>query len=331
MMRDPTETVLFLLSSIILMKEVKGENLNIRLSQGIYYEGGILEMWKDNSWKPVCDPERRTWNKRSGDVACRQLGFSESLHIFHGDNGINWKVETNKEALPQAFQCNGNEANLGECIKSSNGRCSPQNVVSVICKKESGSACGHEAFPMLGSCYKVVEEPKNFGKAQEECQKFSSNLLEVVNELENKQVGFLLQKKFPRIISFWTGGVVQETENKQFKFWHGSQNPIQLLTSINIPKELDRPKGILFATDANRLQPSWKLEDFDKAYPFICKFSQENIGCLEDGDESGTKYSGSASHDENGSPCGPWKNSDLNHSYCRNPDGDEKPYCSIEK
>ena len=180
-------------------------------------------MWKDGAWRGVCDPGKDTWDKKAGDAVCRELGFMESLNTFHGDTQL-WTVSAGVSPVSQAVECTGGETALASCLVTPGGGagCPAQNMVSVLCKPESRSACGPGATAMLGSCYKVFQGAKTFPDAQEECQKYSANLLEISDKLENLLVGTLIEKNGQKSLSFWTGGVVNEILNSKFKIWHGS-------------------------------------------------------------------------------------------------------------
>ena len=109
-----TQKVLLLLGCQLLAITHGLGEIPKRLSGGKYFEGGIVEFWKDGEWKAICDPDRNTWNKNAGDAVCCELRFMESLNTFHGDNQL-WSVSSELNKLPQSFDCNGGEASLSSC------------------------------------------------------------------------------------------------------------------------------------------------------------------------------------------------------------------------
>ena len=135
-----TQKVLLLLGCQLLAITHGLGEIPKRLSGGKYFEGGIVEFWKDGEWKAICDPGRNTWNKKAGDALCRDLGFMESLKTFHGDNQL-WTVSSELNTLSLAFDCIGGEAALSSCKMTSGEGCPSENVFSVLCKPESRSAC----------------------------------------------------------------------------------------------------------------------------------------------------------------------------------------------
>ena len=91
----------------------------------------------------------------------------------------------------------------------------------------------------------------------------------------------------------------------------------------------------------------WSLEQLRANMPLICEGPQKNIGCMCDGQP----YQGNANRTVSGVgvPCLPWKNNpflnnilspeeienldldthDDNFNHCRNPDGDDVPWCIV--
>ena len=85
-MYEQLSKIVFRLFCFTWLTTVLGfEESLVKLSGGIYFEGGFVEIWKDGTWRGLCDPEKNTWDKKAGDVVCRQLGFMESLNTFHGE------------------------------------------------------------------------------------------------------------------------------------------------------------------------------------------------------------------------------------------------------
>ena len=83
----------------------------------------------------------------------------------------------------------------------------------------------------------------------------------------------------------------------------------------------------------------WALDDLQTKLPFICERPKNEIGCI---DGNGENYQGHANRGESGDLCESWNSPYLNfvldqdkianlgnlsHNFCRNPDGDEAPWC----
>ncbi|CAG0895736.1 unnamed protein product [Darwinula stevensoni] len=83
----------------------------------------------------------------------------------------------------------------------------------------------------------------------------------------------------------------------------------------------------------------WSLEPCSKRIPFVCQMEQQDVGCIKG---NGMGYRGNASVSQSGFPCLNWNSPDVmvilgrnaysdlgigNHRFCRNPDGDEAPWC----
>ena len=115
----------------------------VKLSEGKYFEGGFVEIWKDGAWRGLCDSKKNTWDKKAGDVVYGQHGFMESLNSFHGD--IQLWTDTGEEVMAaQGVECTGEEASLSKCKITPGTQCPLQNQVSVLCNPELKSVCGRD-------------------------------------------------------------------------------------------------------------------------------------------------------------------------------------------
>ena len=142
----------------------------------------------------------------------------------------------------------------------------------------------------------------------------------------------------------WSGG--NKSPNIQ-------QHPEEIV-GIKLGRKFSKTRFSPGATGASRDQTAltdyyfWTLEKLKASIPFICEGPQKDIGCMCDG----KLYTGVANRTVSGAGvrCLPWKNnpylsnvlgpeeieklnldtkdSDFNH--CRNPDGDDLPWCIVE-
>jgi hypothetical protein len=165
--------------------------------------------------------------------------------------------------------------------------------------------------------------------------KTGANLVEITSAVENRMVGRLLEVSGLAAASYWTGGVVNRVLDTEVKFWHGSQKQIEYDGELDVSRADQIPKGIAIQKDPKAVMPPWIMENFDRRTSYICEFPPEDIGCLAAEDPQGEKYSGTASHDEEGITCLAWDQTDgdrpWSHNFCRNPDDDEQPYCYTQK
>ena len=65
----------------------QGVEVNVRLVGNKFFEGGLVEIWKDGSWGLLCDGNRRGWNLEAGHLVCQNLGFAKARRVDHGSTG----------------------------------------------------------------------------------------------------------------------------------------------------------------------------------------------------------------------------------------------------
>ena len=322
---------------VSLLSVVRSEELTLRLSGGKFTEAGYVQVWRGGRWGAMCVARPGDWSKSSADVVCRHLGYSDSLQHSLGDTPYA-AVPSSVLTVTDGLSCSQGEGlgSLSQCQLSFSQTCHRDNVLSVICRPESKSACGPQSTAMFGHCYRIFPEGRTFPEAQAECQKISANLVEILSQKENILVSSMIQKttNYPDLSRFWTGGVVSEIANAKFMIWHGSQNKIEFDNQVDKNKATEKPHGISLQTNLQERFPTWKTVDFDTKLPFICQYATEKIGCLEDEDPTGSKYTGSASHDKDGDECATWKEASdggfqWTDNLCRNPDNSESPYCLL--
>ena len=65
----------------------QGVEVNVRLVGNKFFEGGLVEIWKDGAWGLLCDGDRRGWNLEAGHLVCQNLGFAKARRVDHGSTG----------------------------------------------------------------------------------------------------------------------------------------------------------------------------------------------------------------------------------------------------
>ncbi|KAI8515752.1 Mucin-4 [Branchiostoma belcheri] len=87
------------------------ESLGIRLVGGSEVHEGRLEVFHDGEWGTVCDDG---FDRRDGNVACRQLGFSgvEKYDVYAFDT---YGKMVSAPIILDDLQCTGNESRLQNC------------------------------------------------------------------------------------------------------------------------------------------------------------------------------------------------------------------------
>ena len=67
----------------------QGVELNVRLvGLGLdkaFFEGGLVEIWKDGAWGLLCDRDgNRGWDLEAGHLVCQNLGFAKARRVDTG-------------------------------------------------------------------------------------------------------------------------------------------------------------------------------------------------------------------------------------------------------
>lgn len=101
-----------------------------RISNGPSYLEGLVEVYYNSNWLPVCD---NAWTKEEGVVFCHQLDFPTLNNTFNN----NLYEESNKQMALKGIMCTGSELRINQCSLSdltvvSNSDC---NNVAIICSE----------------------------------------------------------------------------------------------------------------------------------------------------------------------------------------------------
>ena len=120
----------FCVANVTVEQELDYENTSatIRLSQGVGYSEGRVEVTLDDVWYTICDPN---WDITDANAVCNELGFGGAItalsHAYFG--------EGTGPIIAKDRNCTGNEESVGYCFKPlrENGNCSHRNDVGVIC------------------------------------------------------------------------------------------------------------------------------------------------------------------------------------------------------
>ena len=88
------------------------DDLGVRLVGGEFKSQGMLEVYCNNSWAPVCPPQGTVLGKSEEDAICRQLGYTESVHYLQrGGPGV---AGISPVSL-QDYECSENAHDLASC------------------------------------------------------------------------------------------------------------------------------------------------------------------------------------------------------------------------
>ncbi|XP_033126396.1 uncharacterized protein LOC117124317 [Anneissia japonica] len=103
-----TDCFVWLIFFTTLTAHVYGQwNTSIQLQGGLFW--GYIQVLQDNQLKYICNDY---WDIEDGRVACRQLGLG---NVFT----VEGEEYSTKNTIQDVFLCNGNEATLMECPRTS--------------------------------------------------------------------------------------------------------------------------------------------------------------------------------------------------------------------
>ncbi|EDV28344.1 uncharacterized protein TRIADDRAFT_53907 [Trichoplax adhaerens] len=130
------------------------EVIGIRVTDGVKYNQGLMEVYKDKAWGTTCSSQ---WKYSAAQVACRQLGFA-NMQLSWGP----WRFIQNENVriAVGSFNCTGNEPNLNHCGQSNEllnqgSKCRP-NTINI----HSDVSCVDE--PLDSSLRNAKQLPPNY-------------------------------------------------------------------------------------------------------------------------------------------------------------------------
>ena len=125
---------------IIFVGHQTAHPISVRLFAGQDSSSGIVQVWHEESWQPLCGDE---WNLNIANVVCKQLGFNGATASEVNYNSS--KVNARRFVWTDGLTCYGLYlVNLGECNALSQTwgfrTCSREKPASVKCGSKSLSA-----------------------------------------------------------------------------------------------------------------------------------------------------------------------------------------------
>jgi cathepsin L/cathepsin K len=156
-------------------KQLYYSNPSIRLSQGVSYSEGRVEVILNGHWHTICDPN---WDIADANAVCNELGFGGAMFALSQAYFGEGKVTT----LTNDRNCSRNEF-IVSCLRQT-GNCSHGNDVGVIC------------FPhdtVMQAFVDFTEEYEKFYSSGEERKQRARNFLtnlEVINSLNRDESEF---------------------------------------------------------------------------------------------------------------------------------------------
>ncbi|KAL3875620.1 hypothetical protein ACJMK2_033552, partial [Sinanodonta woodiana] len=324
-----------------------------------YFEGRV-EVYVGEKWGIVCDDN---WDIEDAHVACRQLGFvsgaQEAVHSASFGTG-SWD---NNSILMDEVSCQGDEATLSGCSGQLQHDCTQQEAAGVRCVENSG--CLDDWIAGTSGCYKLSSETINTRDlAVDRCAEDGGHLLTIETERENNFISNVLyalgDEEFSG--SVLTGGVRRDnvwvwpkvTSIPYFKWFPGwMPDHVQAEPSNKKYDEcifLEKYYEYSTGSKGDVGYYFWKDDRCNttktfmpNGYHYMCEIEKEQLRVSECYVGNGEDYRGHVSTTQRGSVCLKWNDpaSTLvnpkthpgkglgDHSYCRNPDNDQRPWCWV--
>ena len=121
------------------------KNGDLRLVNGPSVNEGRIEVYYDRQWGTICDD---SWNKRDGDVLCKQLGYIDAEYVrfraYYGEGtGPIWIDQ---------IQCNNGDQSIIDCRHNGWGKhdCKHREDAGVKCRRKT--AVKPPSLPVRLSC-----------------------------------------------------------------------------------------------------------------------------------------------------------------------------------
>ena len=226
------------------------------------------------------------------------LGLSFDLGLFWTDNSnvtlLPWlkpMIEEDTETDFKYFIDNscGHFTNKGISLEIRKGTCkSPKGFICQIDKHSKTatdlkdllnvSICSSGYYGYEKSCYKFVQERRNFYDAEKLCkQDHGSHVTSVESDMEN--VVLQLIAKDNNVTNIWLGLKLQrqlyhQLQQKPLFLWNNG-HPVLFTRWLREPNLPKFPEQYMCAQLTQNI-PKWKLVSCNENLPFICKSNQQN-------------------------------------------------------
>lgn len=322
---------------------------NIRLVESNRVNEGIVKVKLNNRWGYICRDD--LWSESNARVVCRQLGFSSAAENASSANQSR-RIAARELFAMNRVRCSGTEDDIQACTFSSSSSCSGSRAVRVNCSPNPG--CENGWLAGNGFCYKLVKTAVTFYDAEAGCRSLESYLVKIDSQQESNFVSNLLMAERADG-AVWTSGRKMEQNGLQEWRWLGSSHAIQFtkwfpgfssVGSQSQPSIHGNHSCISLSKtfrDVNNISQEvgyyfWMSLPCAQSLQYICKKVIQTNDCYE---ENGSNYRGTAFVTTRASLCQKWTESSVinpsnhqnaglgDHNYCRNPDGDERPWCWV--
>ncbi|XP_041453755.1 scavenger receptor cysteine-rich domain superfamily protein-like [Lytechinus variegatus] len=105
-------------------------NFTIRLTGGRYPWAGVVEVFYNDSWRPVCNDH---WDINDGHVVCKYLGIGRALDTDQHPNDASNIKRLAEEYMIDGIHCRGNESSILECPWYNPQPCNSTQFAMVRC------------------------------------------------------------------------------------------------------------------------------------------------------------------------------------------------------
>ncbi|XP_059142661.1 serine protease svh-1-like [Physella acuta] len=320
---------------------------------------GLVEVYRAGRWGYVCDDN---WDLQDGNVACRQLGFINGAEFAGGEEQPRKKKRKPLEFVLDNVQCSGQERTLQACNHQATRSCSSNTPAAVACILNTGCPNGWLAY--RDKCFKLLQPSagtQGIREAEVTCSKHNATLASIQSAEENHFVSAIIKNLNPdqhqwytsgrRIKSKWSWVQTASLEGERkytrqplnvslwFPGWTGvgpknaeptERGPLDCLT---LSDQYPGPDNLTQTVDYF----FWKAVTCHTSAGVVCQTNtRASTDCYTD---DGSSYRGVARVTETGSWCLNWAGSPQvndrthpgkglgNHSNCRNPDHESRPWC----
>lgn len=323
--------------------------LNLRLIGSHNVNEGVVRVKVNDQWGYICKDDH--WNENDARVICRQIGFSSTAE--NASTLQTRRVGPRESFAISRVSCSGLEDEIQDCAYNTSASCASSRAVKVRCSLNPG--CEDGWLASNGFCYKFVNRTATFDQAEAGCRFLESYLVKIDTQQESNFVSSMLMAE-RTVGSVWTSGQKINLDGLHEWRWLGLSHAIQFtkwfpgLQSAGLrsqPNNLWNHSCIALSKafhDINGFTQDvgyyfWMTLPCVQSLPYVCKKVIQTNDCYEG---IGSDYRGMAFITTRASLCQKWTESNLinptthqnaglgDHNYCRNPDGDERPWCWVD-
>lgn len=312
-------------------------------------------------WGLVCG---NYFQQAEATLVCHQLGFSHGANRGYLNSEYGKGHYRRQDIILGHLQCKGDadETTLLDCKRKLMPECDLNSTAGIECLNNPGCDFGWSSFD--GLCYRLEVKPMTQAEAAADCRAKGGRLAAITSIEEANYITNMMYTRFKSLNALWTGGqygsykdlgaasdlgdwtFVDSIQVAKQPLWFPGFEVGQDSRPLGDPKQKSCiALSKLFQNKRTRKDVDTDFFWWDNAscktkLPYLCqKMATDTAECYNG---NGADYRGHVARTDKGTPCQMWSENELvnqdsnpdadvgDHNFCRNPDGDTKPWCWVD-